>query len=72
MLAVTIVILSLLALLATMTLFGDTDFKLFKYIGIAVKVIAQTLYVTVLALIVIITFIVVGTIMGIVLGLRGK
>lgn len=72
MLAVTIFIFSLLALLATMTLFGDTDFKLFKYTWFAIKVIAHTVYAVVLALVVIITFIVMGTIMGIFFGLRGK
>lgn len=72
MLGVTIVIFVLLALLATMSMFGDTDFKVFRYIGIAFKVVIQTVYYTVIAVVVILTFIIVGTIMGIFLGLRGK
>lgn len=44
MLAVNITIFALLSILATMTLFGDTDFKLFRYIGIACRVFLHTVY----------------------------
>lgn len=44
MLVVNIVIFALLSILAVMTLVGDTDFKLFRYIGIGFRVFLHTVY----------------------------